>query len=74
MGIPADKLWITIHTEDDEAFDIGIMSLDCLKNASYGWKRIFGRSAAALRSLLRDSCDLGEERGTATDLCCRLRL
>ena len=25
----------------------GIMSLDCLKNASYGWKRIFGRSAAA---------------------------
>ena len=22
LGIPADKLWITIHTEDDEAFDI----------------------------------------------------
>ena len=40
FGIPADKLWITIHTEDDE-------DLDCLKNASYGWKRIFGRSAAA---------------------------
>ena len=37
LGIPADKLWITIHTEDDEAFDIwhnvvGLHGTDIFKN------------------------------------------
>lgn len=70
LGIPADKLWITIHTEDDEAFVSGIMSLDCLKNASYGWKRIFGRSAAAPAVPAPEiHVDLGEERGCGKPTC-----
>lgn len=56
LGIPADKLWITIHTEDDEAFDIWHNVVGLPEERIVRLEENFWEIAAALRPLLRDPC------------------
>ncbi|MFQ9523622.1 MAG: alanine--tRNA ligase-related protein [Phascolarctobacterium faecium] len=72
LGIPADKLWITIHTEDDEAFDIRIMSLDCLKSIVRLGE--FWEISGPCGPCSEIHVDLVKNALRQTDLCCRLRL
>ncbi|MDU2065315.1 MAG: alanine--tRNA ligase [Sporomusaceae bacterium] len=70
LGLPADKLWVTIHTEDDEAFEIWT------KDISFPAERIV-RMEDNFWEIGPGPCgpcseiyiDLGEERGCGSDTC-----
>lgn len=51
LGLPADKLYITIHTEDDEAFDIWHNVVGVPEDTLYAWQITGGRLAAVRAAL-----------------------
>lgn len=70
LGIPADKLWITIHTEDDEAFDIwhnvvGVPEERIVRLEENFWE--IGSGPCGPCSEIH--VDLGEERGCGKPTC-----
>lgn len=70
LGIPADKLWITIHTEDDEAFDIwhnvvGLPEERIVRLEENFWE--IGSGPCGPCSEIH--VDLGEERGCGKPTC-----
>ena len=70
LGIPGDKLWITIHTEDDEAFDIwhkvvGIPEERIVRLKENFWE--IGSGPCGPCSEIH--IDLGEERGCGKPTC-----
>ena len=70
LGLPADKLWITIHTEDDEAFDIwhnvvGVPAERIVRLKENFWE--IGSGPCGPCSEIH--IDLGEERGCGKPTC-----
>ncbi len=70
LGIPAEKLWITIHTEDDEAFDIwhnvvGVPAERIVRLEENFWE--IGSGPCGPCSEIH--VDLGEERGCGKPTC-----
>ncbi len=70
LGIPADKLWITIHTEDDEAFEIwnkvvGVPEERIVRLEENFWE--IGSGPCGPCSEIH--VDLGEERGCGKPDC-----
>ncbi len=68
LGLPADKLWITIHTDDDEAYDIwlndvGIPAERIVRMEENFWE--IGSGPCGPCSEIH--IDLGEERGCGPD-------
>ena len=70
LGLPADKLYITIHTEDDEAFDIwhnvvGVPEDHIVRLADNWWE--IGSGPCGPDSEIH--IDLGPERGCGKPTC-----
>lgn len=70
LGLPADKLYITIHTEDDEAFDIwhnvvGVPEDRIVRLADNWWE--IGSGPCGPDSEIH--IDLGPERGCGKPTC-----
>ncbi|MCE5285424.1 MAG: alanine--tRNA ligase [Pelosinus sp.] len=70
LELPADKLWITIHTEDDEAFNIwknevGVPEERIVRLEDNFWE--IGAGPCGPCSEIH--IDLGEERGCGKDTC-----
>lgn len=70
LEMPADKLWITIHTEDDEAFDIwhnvvGVPEERIVRLEENFWE--IGSGPCGPCSEIH--VDLGEERGCGKETC-----
>lgn len=70
LGLPADKLYITIHTEDDEAFDIwhnvvGVPEDHIVRLADNWWE--IGSGPCGPDSEIH--IDLGTERGCGKPTC-----
>ena len=70
LGLPADKLYITIHTEDDEAFDIwhnvvGVPEDHIVRLADNWWE--IGSGPCGPDSEIH--IDLGAERGCGKPTC-----
>ena len=49
LGLPADKLYITIHTEDDEAFDIWHNVVGVPEDQLYAWQITGGKWQRSVR-------------------------
>lgn len=70
LGIPAEKLWVTIHTKDDEAFDIwhnvvGVPAERIVRLEENFWE--IGSGPCGPCSEIH--VDLGEERGCGKPTC-----
>ncbi|HIU64745.1 MAG TPA: alanine--tRNA ligase [Candidatus Avacidaminococcus intestinavium] len=70
LGIPADKLWVTIYTDDDEAFDIwhndvGVPAERIIRLEENFWE--IGSGPCGPCSEIH--VDLGEERGCGNPEC-----
>lgn len=70
LGIPAEKLWVTIHTKDDEAFDIwhnvvGVPVERIVRLEENFWE--IGSGPCGPCSEIH--VDLGEERGCGKPTC-----
>jgi alanyl-tRNA synthetase len=70
IELPADKLWVTIHTEDDEAFAIWVNEVDfpaerIVRLEDNFWEIGTGPCGPCSEIYI----DLGEERGCGSDTC-----